>query len=290
MKVQRYQRSFSEPALSPMLFEFLETIFPGISRITENSRILGASWESVSTPFVHFIDGRIISHVGVLELPLVLMGTPVVAAGIHGVATDPKFRRQGYYRKIMDEVMQYCDAKYETLVLTTEQPAYYESFGFRVIPEHVSIVKNESAPGENGFRQVNLQHAADRELLPRLLDTREPVSQILGVVREKAVFCFNEASRPMFYSGSLDAMACMEIEGETLRLYDLVATRIPSLKVILEQLPVPITEVQIYFAPDRMKVNTGQSRPYLLENTCLMARGPFAAEGQICMLPHSARC
>lgn len=272
-----------------MLFEFLETVFPGIIRITDNSRILGASWESVSTPFVEFVDGRIVSHVGVLELPLV-MGAPVLAGGIHGVATDPEFRRRGYYRRIMNEVMQYCDAKYETLVLTTEQPAYYESFGFRVIPERVSIVKKESPPGQDGFRQVNLQHVADRELLHRLLNRREPVSHILGVVREKAVFCFNEASRPMFYSRSLDAIACMEIEGETLLLFDLVAERIPSLKVILEQIPVPITVVQIYFAPDRLQVDSRESHTYLLENTCLMARGPFPAEGQTCMLPHSARC
>lgn len=285
-----YQQSFSDRSLSPKLFEFLETIFPGISRITENSRILGASWESVSTPFIHFVDGKIVSHVGVLELPLVLMETPVVAAGIHGVATDPQFRRQGYYRRIMNEVLQYCDAKYETLVLTTEQPAYYEPFGFRVIPERVSIVKNGSAPGADGFRQVNLQHAEDRVLLHRLLDTRQAISQILGVIREKAVFCFNEVSRPMFYSRSLDAIACMEIEGETLRLYDLVATKISSLKVILEQIPVPITEIYVYFAPDRLNVDIGESRPYLLENTCLMVRGPFSAEGQICMLPHSARC
>jgi hypothetical protein len=68
--------------------------FPGVRQTAKNAAALGASWESASTPFLCFEQGRAVSHVGVIELSLVLLGHIARVGAVHGVATHPDFRRR----------------------------------------------------------------------------------------------------------------------------------------------------------------------------------------------------
>ncbi len=291
MNQYRFKRSFSEdPTLSDQLFNLLETTFPGISRAAESIRGLGASWEAASTPFIRFHDDIAIAHVGVLEIPMQLMGQTVTVGGIHAVCTRPEFRRRGYYREVMEEVLGYCASRYETLVLTTAQPELYEPFGFRVVGEHIFTTQCDLRGCNDGFRLLNPSNTDDLKLLHRLLETREPVSNIVGIVNEKSVFCFNEGTRPLHYAEDLDLIVCIEIEDTQLKLFDLVGTRICPLAAIVERIPQRIERVAIYFSPDRLNVEV-QAFPHKLDgDSLLMVRGSFAAEDKPFMLPRSARC
>ncbi len=284
-------RSFSDdPTLSQRLFHLLEAAFPDISDIAQHARTLGAPWEAVSTPFVRFEGDMAVTHVGVLEIPMVVMGQTVTVGGIHGVCTHPEFRRRGYFRQVMEEVLEYCASRYETLLLSTAQPELYSSFGFRVVQEHAFVTKCTSTSHANGFRVLNTQNADDLKLLHRLLSDREPVSKVVGVVNEKAVFCFNEGTRPLHYAEDLDVIVCIEIEGTRLKLFDLVGTRICPLTAVVERIPQRFDEVVIYFSPDRLETDA-RAFPHVLDgDSLLMVRGSFAAEGQPFMLPRSARC
>ncbi len=127
-------------------------------------------------------------------------------------------------------------------------------------------------------------------MLHRLLETRAPVSNIVGVVKEKPVFCVNEGSRPLYYAEDLDLIDCMEIENTRLHLCDLVTTQICPLKKILSKIPQSIVEVVIYFSPELLDVKDVQTFTHKFDETVLMVRGKFAAEGEKFMLPRSARC
>jgi len=296
MNQHYFQQSFScDPTLYKRLFTLLETVFSSfgfdISNLVESARKLGAPWETASTPFMRFHDDIAVSHVGVLEIPLNIMGESVTAGGIHAVATHPEYRRRGYYREIMTEVVDYCDRRYETLVLTTSQPELYEPFGFRVVEEHKFVTQCDSIGSSDRLRLLNFSDSNDIKLLHRLLETRTPVSNIVGVLpqQEKALFCVNEATRPLYYAEDLDAMICMEIEDTQLKLFDLVGTNIPALDAILARIPQPIKEIIVYFSPDRLNANF-QAVPHVLDEAFLMVRGEFAAEGKEFMLPRSARC
>lgn len=286
------QYSFSKtPNLSRQVFDLLDVVFPGVRRVAQQARTLGAAWESVSTPFIRFEDGRIVCHVGVIELSLVLLGQPVTVGSIHGVATHPQCRRRGYYREIMEEVLQYCDTRYETLVLTTEHPEYFESFGFRVVQEHFFRLQVETTGGSDGLPEIDLGDTKNVSLLHRLLETRELVSNIVGVVNEKAVFCFNEGSNPLHCMADLDTLLCLEMEGTQLKLFDVVGPQVPPLAALLERLPRGIDEICICFSPDRIAAGA-EPVPYVFDHdgpTYLMVRGPFAAEGHAFSLPRSAR-
>lgn len=296
MSLYRFQKSFSEePTLSKRLFTLLETVFSefgfDISSLVESARQLGAPWETASTPFIRFDDDVAVSHVGVLEIPLRVMGKSMTVAGIHAVATHPEYRRRGYYREIMTEVLDYCDRRYETLVLTTSQPELYEPFGFRVVEEYKFVAQCDAKESCDRLRLLDLSDSNDVKLLRRLLETRTPVSNIVGVLpqQEKALFCVNEATRPLYYAEDLDVMICMEIEDTQLKLFDLVGTNIPTLDAILARVPQSIKEIIVYFSPDRLNTNF-EAVPHLLDEAFLMVRGKFAAEGKEFMLPRSARC
>jgi len=284
--------SFSEdPHLGGALFDLLDSVFPGLREGAERARVLGARWESVSTPFVHLEDDRVVSHVGVIELPLVVLGQTVPVGSIHAVATDREHRRRGHYRSLIEEALKSCAGRYGTVVLTTAYPKYFEPFGFRHIPEHLFSVRCYWPGGGGGMRLFNPDDEADAGLLSRLLESRAPVSRVVGVVKEKAVFCFNEGRRPLYYAKDLDAIVCLEIEGTRLKLFDVVAPRLPTLRALLEKIPQPIEEVAMHFAADRF-VSDADVTPYLLDHdgpSYLMVRGPFAAEGQPFTLPRSAR-
>ncbi|MBD2776207.1 GNAT family N-acetyltransferase [Iningainema tapete] len=292
MKQYSLMRSFSEPGLSSRLFNLLEIVFAeiGITGAAECARRLGAAWEEASTPFMRFQDGMLVSHVGVVEIPLQLMGERVTVAGVHAVCTHPDFRRRGYYREVMTQVLDYCDERYKAQLLTTSQPELYEPFGFRVVKEHIFTTSCDSKGGGNGFRLLDFTDALDVRKLHRLLETRESVSDILGVLNEKAVFCVNEGRNPLYYAPDLDVMVVMEVEDSKLKLFDLVGTKICTLKDILARIPQPIIEVEIYFCGDRLDVDA-QALPHILDgDSLLMVRGEFVPFGQKFMLPRSTRC
>jgi len=291
MLQSRFKRSFSsDPNLGDRLFELVDKTFPGLNDLVECGRKLGVPWEAVSTPFIRFHGDVAITHVGVLEIPMEIMGKRMIVGGIHGVATREEFRRRGYYREVMEEVLEYCDQIYETLILTTPEPEYYLPFGFRVVEEYIFKLKCSSQGNINGLRLLDFSNSQDIALLHRLLETRAPVSHVVGVVNEKAVFFVNEGSRSIYYAEDLDLIACIEIENNQLHIFDLVSTHICSLQDILARIPQPIAEVTIYFSPDLLDINHPEILPYKLEETWLMVRGKFAAESEKFMLPRSARC
>jgi hypothetical protein len=135
--------------------------------------------------------------------------------------------------------------------------------------------------------------------LTRLLDTRQPVSHILGVVREKAVFSFNAGKLPLYYAADLDVIVAFALEGTQLSLFDIVGSQIPPLDTILQRLPYHIDQVVTYFRPDRLQADF-RAVPHTLTDPpgalggagpdYLMVYGPFAAADRAVMLPRSARC
>ncbi|MCU0568280.1 MAG: GNAT family N-acetyltransferase [Oculatellaceae cyanobacterium Prado106] len=278
-------------------FLFADAMLIGFRNLANQVRTLGASWESASTPFIKFVGERAIAHVGVLEIPLQVMGQARRAAGIHGVATHPDFRRQGHYRACMEAALAYAEPRYDTLLLTTEQPELYEPFGFRVVPESRFEVMEETIaslqsvqPSQStDLRRLDLEKERDRHLLLQAIETRIPVSNIVGVYPEKALFLFNEVGRSLYYSEALNAILDLSWEEATLHLFELVSSREISLREILQVISQRVEAVVIYWSGDRLQI-PAHPVSHVLEEAHLMVKGSFPAEGQAFMLPRSARC
>lgn len=280
----------TDPGLSPALFHLLDQVFPGIAGGAARLRGWGAAWEEVSTPFVHrAADGEVLAHVGLIPLPLILEGSPARAATVHAVACHPEHRRQGLYRGVMDELLDHAASRFDTLLLTTEHPEYFTPFGFQVVEECAFTVE----PGGSGLRPpaiLDLDREGDRAVAHRILGAREPVSRVLGVGPERAVFLFNEARAGIRHIPELDTLLCLEEDGDTVRLFDVAAPRLPSLDALRPWLPAS-RRLELAFAPDRLAPEA-VARPRLFEHdgpSWLLVRGPWLPAGTPFTVPRSAR-
>lgn len=275
-----------DPTLLRRVYDLYELVWPGMGARAESARGWGMRWE-VSTPFLHCEGERVIAHVGVLDMQLVVAGTPLRVGGIHAVSTHPEHRGRGHCRALMEEAVAWCDQRYGTLLLTAGEPAIYERFGFRVVPEH-RFAGKIGGSGGSGLRRLDRASGADGELLLRLLDTRAPVSRRLGIVRDRAIFLFDTATWPLHYAEGLDAVVAYAVKEGTLRLYDVVAERTPALDRVLALVPEPFERVEVYFAPDDESRLTPEPHP-LGPDDHLMIRGPWLLR-EPAMLPVPARC
>ena len=289
MSTPRFRRNYADdPTLCDRVFELLETWFTGLEEQRQRAAQLGSRGDDCSTPFVCEEQGKIVSHVGLLNMSYVIQGERRQLGGVHGVCTLESERRQGHFRRLMEELLEFCQGRFETLELATENPETYEPFGFRVIPEHRFIASVRSRGGEPGFRPVDGTRPSDLDLLDRLLRTRTPVSNRVAVVGELDVFKFSQGTEGLHYSQALDCFAVFELEGARLVLSDVVAVELPSLEELLSQLAKPVEEVEFRFSPDRFAV-AARAEPYCFDGDYYMVRGPFAAEGKAFMLPPPAR-
>ena len=284
-----YRRSYAEdPSLCDRVFDLLGTWRPELPEQRARAERLNWRWESCSTPFAILDQERVVAHVGVLEDPLWVLGRALRVGGIHAVCTLAERRRQGLYRRLMDEVLPWCDARWETLVLSTDDPFLYEPFGFRVIPECAVLLRQAIGPALGDLRPLDLGDAADLARLERLLETRTPLSDVVSVVRETDVFKFNQAHGGLWLSERLDLVVVLDREGERLVLRDVVAARLPTIDELLQELPGPAAELVLCFSPDKFAVD-GVALPVPENEGVFMVRGPFAAEGRPFMLPPTAR-
>jgi predicted N-acetyltransferase YhbS len=271
------------------IFELLDLAFgEDLSGQERAARAIGLRWEEVSVPFCRHHGGQLIAHVGVLALPLVIDGRAVSAGGIHAVACHPEHRGRGHVRALLEEAIAWAEARHPLLELGTAVPGVYEAVGFRRVPEHRFVGAAPRAPKRPGLRVLDYANPGDVALLHRLLAGREPVSQRFGIAGGEGVFLFDEARRRVHYAPDLDAVLSLELEGTTLRLFDVVAARIPSLAEIAARIPVPVERVEVYFAPERLQADLAPEPHILGGDDLWMVRGPFSVSGPFAM-PRTAR-
>lgn len=287
-----HRRSFAEtPRLLETVFDLLDVVFSGIRAGAGEAERLGLDWAAASTPFIVMEGDAVISHVGVMEVPVVVDGRERLFAAVHAVATRPEHRRQGHYRACMADALAWLDERYETAMLTTDQNELYEPFGFRCLPECLwTGPMPEVAPSAAlSRRRLDFDDPEDVHLLHRLLRERAPVSPRLGVVRELHGFAFYAASQPLWYLPELDVVLWYTATDEALILRDLVATEIPSLHAVLAYLPERPPTVRVEFTGDVFAPGLTPEPHQLDGNDWLMVRGPLAVEGQAVMLPRTSR-
>ncbi|MSP49161.1 MAG: GNAT family N-acetyltransferase [Alphaproteobacteria bacterium] len=233
--------------------------------------------------------GRCVANASLCALPLVVQGRPVDALGVQSVAVRPELRGRGLFRDLMQRALVWCDVRTPLVLLTTLIPDLYEHFGFRVVPEH-RIVGPAPAP-EPGMQPARpLVLGADIALVKRLLDSRTPASDLVGLRHFGAMFLQNMAAAPDLRLDHLpgrDAIVASDtrIPG-TFRLLDVVAREIPSLATILGALGQIPDRVEICFPTDKLGY-VGEAQP-AGKRTKLMARGDFVDGSEPFMLPETA--
>jgi ribosomal protein S18 acetylase RimI-like enzyme len=288
------------PALDGRLAALLGRVWRSLPGAAARAAALGFPWTAVSTPFVRWQGDQAIAHVGVIELPLVMDGRRVRVGSIHAVCTDPAARGQGHCRALMEEALAFCDTRYETVVLTTLIPDLYVKFGFRPLREHGFVRPLPAAAFGRAIDVVRPLSAAasdDVRLLRRLLAERAPVSRRLGSREDGTVLVvallltWGDFSR-VHHHATLDVITVHEVRDRTLVLYDVVGPMLPALEQLTEG--IDADRVIVLFPPERLgdgfhpePWDAADAQRLGVDDTVLMARGPFVQTGPFMLQPLS---
>jgi len=269
------QDYFGDPAAWKGLVDLLEDTFSIDVGIQD--RFGGP--DPTSMPFGYFDgEGRCVANFSAFSMPMIVNGKLVKAAGYQSGAVRPEWRGRGLYRDLMQRAFARTTAEgCELDLLLTDKPALYERYGFRILPQHISVARiPKLQKSDLTARQLSLEAPDDVQLIRTLLQNRQPVSARFAVVRQMEMFllnaCFNSAIRLTALGD--DAVIAWTFDGATFWLLDIAGTIIPSLATILSALDIEPERIEICFSPDRLNCEVSLE-PYE-GYTVLMARGEAA--------------
>lgn len=286
---------YRDPRRRGQLMALLASAFPSLPVKVDAARALGFDWDATTTPFVELADDRIVSHVGVLDVPLRLAGRAVRVAGIHAVCTLPAYRRRGFYRRAMERALAFVEPRWELAQLYTDAPELYEPFGFRVVPTR--RWEADRPAGDSSASPVvaspgparPIDPVADLPALLAALARRAPISHRYASVDDGWLFGIDALLSTgdlslVWRVPELDAFVAGRLDAEErFTLCDVVALELPDWPTLAARLPGH-GPVRLRLTPDRFP----DARARLLgpaEDGCYMVRGPFPLAGQDFAVP-----
>ena len=282
----------TDPSLRAGSLDLLGSIWTRLPRAVVRAQEWGANWCELSTPFVHTVDGTVVAHVGVLEIPVLLAGQVRTIAGVHAVCTRPDQRGRGYMRMCMQAALAWIDARYQTALLWANDPAIYARFGFASEAESIFVgpVKGGSVGGLCPLALDDPKHVA---LLAKQLARRSPVSQWVaasdpGWLALLDLALWNPGPN-LAWIPELECVVVYAIRGRFLDLYDVIAPRMPSLAQIAARMGAGVDTAIAYFCPDALGHDALVAEPTTLVDQ-LMVRGDWPARAQPFAFSPLGRC
>lgn len=218
-----------------------------------------------------------------------------VSAAIYAVAVSPTHRGQGYFKKLMQEVMDYVGKNFESLLLLTTKPYLYKNYPYKImLPEYDFVVKRDIKANINNsdLRVLNLDNENDLTLLKRLLSNRVPLSNQLSVQGKNGstLFILNAMFGKIWYSERLNAVIIYQINDETLFIKEIIGEKQLQLQEIIEVIPDPFSKVVLQFCPDKFLNENEYEAQLAKPENCVMVSSTFQFEGKYFRYPEIYGC
>ncbi|MCA9537474.1 MAG: GNAT family N-acetyltransferase, partial [Myxococcales bacterium] len=219
------------------VYGLYETSFPGLSARIALAERVGARWPEMTTPFVAFDGSRPVAHVGVIRHAMTLGGAKQVVAGVHGVCTDPAYRRRGLIRAVLAEAMAWAETWTTIAELHTDDPPVYRSNGFAEVPTWRFF--SDARPMPTATRALDpLGDPADAALLRALLASRTPPSWVCAcddagpMVLVDAAICGALTNGGLRWLPEHAAIVAVTRHGDDRVIADVIAETLPPIGVI----------------------------------------------------------
>lgn len=248
--------------------KLLEQSFPGITAAINRCSTLGFRWEA-SEIFTAEKNGQVIAHAALLECPILIEGRWHSIGALHAICTDANHQGQGLASELIQKALLWSQNLYATVLLFTEIPSFYEKLSFSKIQEYRFYLPIRKPKGSQALRPVIAPQ--DNDLFIRCFRDREDLSNKFWLKDNGIIASFNTLFStypsfwPLYYSSAIDGMISFIIKDKTLHLFDVVASKLPTLDAILDHLPTEINDLYFYFPPDRFTENA-IPEPYLYDN------------------------
>ncbi len=149
--------------------------------------------------------------------------------------------------ELIQEAVQWATGRCEAVLLFTEIPTFYEKLSFRRIQEYRFHLSGSHPKGSQSLRPIIAPE--DNDLFIRCFREREPSSNRLFIKDDGSIAPLNAlfATYPsywsFYYSATIDGLISYELKDRALHLFDVVASKMPPLDVILDHLPAPIDDI-----------------------------------------------
>lgn len=281
----------NDPAFRSETIELLGGIWTKLAGAVTRAQAMGADWCELSTPFVEYEGGRVVAHVGVLEIPTVIDERRATIAGIHAVCAHPEHRGRGHMRAAMQRALAFVDERFETAVLWANDPAIYGQFGFAVREE--SIFVGPARGGAEELQSLSLDRPEDVAFLRERLARRRPVSPRLATCEPGTLALLDLAlwnpGPSLAYLAELDCIVAYAVRERFLDLYDVIADEIPPIDEISMQLGERIDTAVVYFSADSLAEPGLRPEPTVLIDS-LMVRGRWLSDPRSFAFSPLARC
>lgn len=252
----------------------LEESFPGMKANMIRCEILGYPW--ASRPFIKEEKNEVFCHVGLLEYPMLIEGCWHKVAALHAICTKVAHRGRGLASELIQQALKWAQNRYEFVILFTEIPNFYKKLSFSYIQEYRFRLACRCPKGSQSLKPVIFPK--DNALFLRSFQDQAPVSNHLWVKDNGTIASFNTlfGTYPtywsLYYSPSIKGIISFQLQDKTMHLFDIIASKIPSLDIILDHVPTEIDEIYFYFPPDRL-TNDATFEPYLYDHGHLMVHG-----------------
>ena len=211
-------------------------------------------------------------------------------AALHAICTKESYRGQRLATKLIQEALHWTQERYKMTLLFTDIPSFYERLSLHRIQEYRFQLPWAHSQGTLSLRPVVAPQ--DNALFLRCFDKRHLLSNYFWVQDKGSLTAFNALFNTyptywsLYYSSAIDGLISYLLEGKTFHLFDVIATKMPSLDLILNHLPAAIEEIYFYFSPDRF-TDQALAVPYLYDNGHLMVHGKWLCRNPLMISPLS---
>lgn len=251
-------------------------------------------WNDDYFPYTFFHKDQAIANVSAFPLPMKINGTNIKCLGIQSVMTDPDYRKNGLMKTLFKKMVDDLERTYHGAFLFTSSPELYTPFGFKVIKQHYFKIdfNKQSIKQEANLKKLEpLTELEHMKILTEVFNRRVPLSKQFAPLSYIHCFYFNlynpSIYEKVYFIEELETIIVFEVEDGTLRIFDIIGERIPTIEELCSYIPDVIGTVEFYFNPDVFNIEGIKAIEYVTENK-LMARGSFQLDNQHLIMPLTA--
>ncbi|EJR54629.1 hypothetical protein IIM_01569 [Bacillus cereus VD107] len=260
--VDNFANLLLEEPKREQLFPLFEKVF-GITSQTLHDFSVKGYWDYTYKALSFLQDDNAITNAAAFSLPLLINGEKISAVGIQSVMTHPDFRRRGLMTQLLNKLIEEIDKQCECILLFTENPKLYTSFGFQIVQEYLMTVPYDKKNNKDSLlRKLDFYNEEDRQLISETIANSQRLSNMFSTLNYQPSFYLNmydsKWNEKLYYSKKLDTMIVYEVENEKLKLFGVFAPVLPILDELCEEISESFKEIEFYFYPDQLGIDDVQ--------------------------------
>lgn len=211
-------------------------------------------WKDNYIPYSVVIDGEVVSNVSVNACNMNYKGQIVKLIQLGTIMTDDDYRRNGYARALMEEVLKDYDGKVDGIYLFANDSVleFYPKFGFKEAKEY-QFTKDVTISGECTAQNVPLRDKIDFDRTVEILDTKKQNAQ-LYMVDNPGLYMFYLSqfmTENLFYIEECNSYAIAEVEDDTLILHAIIGAG--AVDEVIRAFGSQVKKVILCFTPNDVR-------------------------------------